>query len=85
MKTIVIVLVISFVIVALAFAGIGVKMLFQKNGEFKRHCTNRDPYTGKSAGCACEVADTLCDNNKKHPYQPLDVNKTLMDEINGVV
>ena len=77
LKTIVIVLVASFAIMLIAFAGLGVKMLVSKHGEFKRHCSSMDPYTGKSAGCTC-AAKKICDNNK--PYQPLEVNNELLNE-----
>ena len=79
LKTIVIVLVASFVIVLVGFAGLGVKILMRKHGEFKRHCSSMDPYTGKSAGCAC-AAKRRCDNDKHAPYQPLEVNKELLNE-----
>ncbi|MBQ9587283.1 MAG: hypothetical protein IJR26_05425 [Bacteroidales bacterium] len=75
-----IVLVISFIIILLCIAGIGVKVLVQKNGQFKRHCASRDPYTGDTAGCQCEAAK-LCNEKKSHPYQALDVNDELMNEM----
>ena len=52
MKTL-IVLAIAFCIVLIGFAGIGIKVLLRRNGEFKRHCSGHDPYTGASNGCAC--------------------------------
>ena len=50
MKTILIVLGIA---VALMMAGLGVKMLFRKEKEFKRPCANADPKTGRCANCTC--------------------------------
>ena len=76
----VILLAIVFLVVVLCLAGIGIKMLVQRRGEFKRHCSSMDPYTGKRNGCACAAAEALCDNRKRHPYQPLEVNDELLKE-----
>ncbi len=54
MNTFVIVLIITGIVVALMFAGLGIKMLMRKEKEFKRPCTNADPKTGKCAHCTCE-------------------------------
>lgn len=68
--------------VALLMAGLGIKMLVRKNGEFKRHCSGMDPYTGESAGCICgKAANAKCKKAKR--YSPLEVNDELMDEIGG--
>lgn len=53
MKTILIVLAIAVAIFALMMAGLGVKMLFHKEKEFKRPCANADPTTGRCAHCTC--------------------------------
>jgi hypothetical protein len=78
MRYIVIILVAAFVAELLMFAGFGVKMLLRRNGEFKRHCASRDPYTGESSGCVC-AKKSVC--NDKPAYNPLDVNQNLMDEV----
>ena len=62
-------------------AGLGVKMLLKRNGEFKRHCASHDPYTGESSGCACGKQRQAACTHGKERYQPLDVNQTLMEEI----
>ena len=82
MKEILIVLVCALVAVALAIVGLGIKMFVQKNGEFKRHCSSVDPYTGERSGCVC--GKTVFDNCKTSPkYHPLEVNKELLNEVNG--
>ena len=68
----------TFAAVAALMAGLGVKTLLRKNGEFKRHCAGRDPYSGESSGCACGK-DRFC--AERHPYNPLDVNENLMKEL----
>ncbi len=53
MKTLLIVLVIAAGVLALMMAGLGLKMLFRKEKEFKRPCANADPKTGRCANCTC--------------------------------
>lgn len=79
MKTITIALIAAFAAMTLAFAGLGIKILVRKHGEFKRHCSNMDPYTGKSEGCGC-AARNICTEKNRH-YNPLEVNKELMEEL----
>ena len=82
MQTILTTLLLAVALVALMFAGLGVKMFFKKNGEFKRHCSSVDPYTGKRSGCVC--AKSAYDKCKGAPsYHPLEVNGELLDEIEG--
>jgi len=57
MKTILTVLAIAVAIVALMMAGLGTKMLFHKEKEFKRPCANADPKTGRCAHCTCDLKD----------------------------
>lgn len=80
MKTILIVFLFTLGVVALCFAGLGIKMVLKRNGEFKRHCSSIDPYTGKGGGCEC-AKRALCDNRKTHPYQPLEINQELLKEM----
>jgi hypothetical protein len=47
------VLIISIVLIGLAFAGFAVKMLLTKKGEFKKSCSSVDPHTGERYGCSC--------------------------------
>ena len=72
----------ALAIVSLLMVGLGVKMIFLKKGEFKRHCSSVDPYTGERSGCVC--GKTVMDNCKGAPkYHPLEVNKELMNEIDA--
>lgn len=76
----VVTLICAVCIVGLLMAGLGVKMIFKKHGEFKRHCSSMDPYTGKGGGCVCsKAANAKCKNGEK--YSPLEVNDNLMKEI----
>lgn len=54
MKTVLIVLAIAVAVVALMMAGLGVKMLFRKEKEFRRPCANADPKTGRCTNCTCD-------------------------------
>ncbi|MCQ2300456.1 MAG: hypothetical protein MJZ81_10080 [Bacteroidales bacterium] len=82
MQTLLAVLACALVIIGLSFAGIAIKILVKKNGEFKRHCSSVDPYTGERSGCVC--GKTVYDNCKTAPnYHPLEVNRELLNEIKG--
>ena len=78
MRPFVVIVIAAFVAVALLMLALGIKVLVRRNGEFKRHCANRDPYTGESNGCVCGK-NVGCD--KKPQYNPLDVNENMMGEI----
>ena len=58
------ILIISIVLIGLAFAGFGIKMLLTKKGEFKKSCSSADPSTGERYGCSCGHGDggESCDN-----------------------
>ncbi|MBQ8704515.1 MAG: hypothetical protein IJ524_09100 [Bacteroidales bacterium] len=55
MKTLLIVLLVAVASVALMMAGLGMKMLFRKEKEFRRPCANADPTTGRCAHCTCDL------------------------------
>jgi hypothetical protein len=61
------VLIISIVLIGLAFAGIAVKIIFKKNGEFKKSCSSIDPVTGQPYGCSCgnEDGGEACENSQR--------------------
>ncbi|MBQ6068505.1 MAG: hypothetical protein IJK84_03285 [Bacteroidales bacterium] len=66
--------------VALLMLGLGVKMLFDRRAEFKRHCSSMDPYTGERGVCVCgRAAGARCEREGR--YQPLEVNDELMEEV----
>jgi len=46
-------IIISIVLLGLAVAGIAIKMLIKKDGEFKKSCSSVDPNTGQRLGCSC--------------------------------
>jgi hypothetical protein len=50
-------LIVSIVLVGLAFAGFAIKILLTKNGEFKKSCSSIDPKTGERYGCTCGQGD----------------------------
>lgn len=53
---------ISIGVVAFVILGIGIKMLFKKNGQFVKQCSVKDPNSGKSMGCSCGGAENSCHN-----------------------
>jgi hypothetical protein len=57
-------IVISVLLLALALAGIGIKILATKDGEFKKTCGSVNPKTGKPIGCVCGDGDggDSCEN-----------------------
>ena len=76
------VFVVAFLTVALCFAGIGIKILLRKHGEFKRRCSGYDPYSGEGNGCLCAGKQGgTCEERTRHPYQPLEVNSEILKEI----
>lgn len=78
-KLIVVALAAALAAVALMMAGLGIKTLVKKRGEFKRHCSGMDPYTGEGAGCVCGKAAGARCSNKAH--SPLEVNEEMMKEL----
>ena len=73
-------LVFALAVIVLMMLGLGIKMVVKKHGEFKRHCSSMDPYTGEGRGCVCgKVAQAQC-HNADH-YSPLEVNDKLMEEL----
>ncbi len=59
----------AVIILALAVAGIAIKLLIKKDGEFKKTCSSIDAKTGKPADCVCGGPDedpSKCQNFKKH-------------------
>ncbi len=65
-------LIITAVLLGIAFAAIAIKMFVKKDGEFKKQCSTVDPHTGKNLGCTCSGApgDGSCrnDKNEKHNH-----------------
>ncbi len=60
------ILLVSVVILALAFAGFAVKMFFKKDGEFKKQCSSVNPKTGQAIGCVCgSEGDEKCKNKEQ--------------------
>ncbi len=60
-------LLITLVLIAIAFLAIGVKMFLQKGGEFKKSCSTIDTTSGEKVGCVCESEDeTKCKYYEEH-------------------
>jgi hypothetical protein len=61
------VLIVTIILVGLAFAGIAVKIIFTKKGEFKKSCASVDPVSGERYGCSCGSEDGVeaCRNKEK--------------------
>ncbi len=80
MKLFLIVLIFAIGIVAFAFLGIAVKMLFKKKGEFKKSCSSVNPVTGERIGCVCgKTVFDKCENDPQ--YKPLDINSEILKEL----
>ena len=58
------VVIITIVLLAIAFIAIGIKMFVKKGGEFKESCSSIDPDTGQRIGCTCGKAESgaVCEN-----------------------
>ena len=70
----------ALAVVALMMLGLCIKMICKKHGEFKRHCSSMDPYTGEGSGCVCGKATELrC--HKTERYSPMEVNDHLLEEL----
>jgi len=56
-------IVVTSLLLGLAFAGIAIKMFFIKGAEFRKSCSSVDPNTGKRMGCSCGGAEnSTCEN-----------------------
>ena len=56
-------IIVTSALLALAFAGIAIKMFFFKDAEFRKSCSSIDPVTGQRMGCICGGAeDSTCEN-----------------------
>lgn len=60
------IMLITLILVAIAFAAIGIKMFFVKGGKFEKQCSTVDPKTGKRLGCSCGAGDggSKCENKE---------------------
>lgn len=84
MKQIIVVLLFAMAAVALCMAGLGIKIIVKKNGEFKRHCNAVDPKTGMRSGCVCAEKSVIRDCNHGPKYHPLEINKELLQECGTI-
>ncbi len=57
----------TIVIVGIAFAGFAIKMFVKKNGEFKKQCSSMDAH-GNRVGCACGGGEGSCENKSLEPH-----------------
>lgn len=58
------VLILTIVLLGLAFAGIAVKILLKKNGKFAGTCASNNPYLNKE-GEACSLCGAMPDEKCK--------------------
>ena len=68
-------IIIVVILLAIAFAGIAVKMFFKKGGEFKKQCASMDPHAGKPMGCVCDGdgSGSTCENRLKKEIKTLEI------------
>jgi hypothetical protein len=57
------IMLVTVALLALAFAGIGIKMFLKKDGKFTKQCSTVDPETGQRLGCTCGSQENICNNN----------------------
>jgi hypothetical protein len=51
-------LVVAILIVGIAFAGLGIKMFFSKDGTLKKTCSNSNSQNGIKSECCCNGTGT---------------------------
>ena len=51
------IIILTAILLGIAFAGFAIKILIQKDGEFKKSCSSVHPTTGERLGCACGHGD----------------------------
>ncbi len=57
------ILLLSAILIGIAFAGIAIKMFLKKGGEFKKQCSSVDNRTGQKIGCICgDDTGANCEN-----------------------
>ena len=64
MNTVLITIVLAVALVGLGFAGIAVKILFKKNGEFSGTCASNSPFLNKE-GEPCSFCGAMPDEKCK--------------------
>lgn len=77
-------LLITTVLLALAFAGFAIKMFIKKDGEFKKQCSTVDPHTGKNLGCSCKGSpgDGSCRSEKdEHTHEHVSPTLAQIKEL----
>jgi len=68
MNTFLVTLALSVALIGLGFAGIAVKILFKKNGEFSGTCASQSPFLNKE-GEACSMCGAMPDEKCKSEDQ----------------
>lgn len=62
-------------LVALAIAGIAIKMFFKKDYEFEKKCSTVDPRTGERIStCSCGGTGS-CDNDEQDDNSSVNIKK----------
>ena len=51
------IIILAVILMGIAFAGFAIKILIQKDGEFKKSCSSVHPTTGERLGCVCGHGD----------------------------
>jgi len=73
-------LLLTIIILAIAFVRLRPLKCYKKDGEFKKQCSTVDPHTGKNLGCTCSGApsDGSCRNDDEvHDHKHHHVSPTL--------
>lgn len=67
----------ALILLALAVAGIAIKLIVKKDGEFKKTCSSIDAKTGKPLDCVCggsEKDPARCENYIRHHGEETENN-----------
>ena len=74
------IIILAAILLAIAFAGIAIKILVQKDGEFKKSCSSVNPDTGERLGCVCGGSDSgeVCENKKQVKVAAIKVENTKL-------
>jgi hypothetical protein len=55
---------VAIALLAIAFAGIAIKMFFIKDATFQKSCSSINPQSGERMGCSCGGEETTSCENK---------------------
>ena len=75
------IILLTVVLIALAFAGFAIKILVTKKGEFKKTCSTVDPKTGERLGCVCGEGNGSgsCENKDEVHVHAVEIKTATLE------